>query len=137
MVVGADGLGCVGVVPGTGVVGAVTVGVAVVGGWTAGSDFSPQPAATNVAETAIPSVADRSRRRPAFDSKFTGGNLTQAFSSCRPGGMGRSPRSRCPPWPRLGRPGDFTSLYGGPPGKVDQSSRAGRPKRSNAPASIS
>ena len=44
MVVGA---GCVGVVGGG--VGVVTVGVAVVGGRTSGSDFSPQPAMATVA----------------------------------------------------------------------------------------
>lgn len=85
MVVGEPGAGCVPVVPGTVAVGAVTVGVAAVGGWTSGSDFSPQLEATNAAEAAIAVINDRIRLPPAIDPESTASKLTQAFSSRLPG----------------------------------------------------
>ena len=71
----APGAGCV--VPGAvvvapGVVVAGAVGVAVVGGWIAGSDFSPQPAATGAAHAAASTATSRTRRVPAFDQILTG-----------------------------------------------------------------
>jgi len=57
---------------GAGVVcGAVVVAVAVVGGWIAGSDFSPQPAAARAAIAAVPSTSGRSRRLPASTTDLT------------------------------------------------------------------
>jgi hypothetical protein len=50
--------------PGAVVVGAVVGAATVVGGCTAGSDFSPQPAAARAATAAIPSTSGRSRRFP-------------------------------------------------------------------------
>jgi len=85
VVVGEPGAGCVPVVPGTVAVGAVTVGVAAVGGWTSGSDFSPQLEATNAAEAAIAKINDRIRLPPAIDPESTASKLTQAFSSRLPG----------------------------------------------------
>jgi hypothetical protein len=63
------GAGAVVVAGGAVVVGTETVG-AVVGGWTCGSDFSPQPAAARAAASAVPSASGRSRT-PAFAPKIT------------------------------------------------------------------
>jgi hypothetical protein len=73
------GAGCVGVVAPGGAVGVVTVGVAVVGGRTSGSDFSPQPARATVAAATTAATIECLRRPPTFDPWFTPRNLTQAF----------------------------------------------------------
>jgi hypothetical protein len=68
-------------------VGVVTVGVAVVGGRTSGSAFSPQPARA-IAAAAIAATIECLRRPPAFDPRFTPRNLTQltrVFSSVEQG----------------------------------------------------
>jgi hypothetical protein len=70
------GAGCVGVAGPGGAVGVVTVGVAVVGGRTSGSDFSPQPARATVA-AATAATIECLRRPPTFDPRFTPRNLTQ------------------------------------------------------------
>jgi hypothetical protein len=75
---GAVGVGvrCV-VVAGGAVVtgGAVVVAAAVVGGWIAGSDFSPQPAAAT-ARPAAARISGSSRLLPASDGELTPGTLT-------------------------------------------------------------
>jgi hypothetical protein len=47
------------------VVGAVVGVAAVVGGWTAGSDFSPHPAAATAASVPLAISSGSSRRLPA------------------------------------------------------------------------
>jgi hypothetical protein len=61
------GAGAVVVAGGEVVVGVETVG-AVVGGWTAGSDFSPQPAAARAAASAASTIGGNA---PAFAPKIT------------------------------------------------------------------
>jgi hypothetical protein len=63
--------------PGAGVVGLGLGAAAVVGGWTAGSDFSPQPAAARAAIAAVASTSDRSRRLPAEPWNLTAGTVTK------------------------------------------------------------
>jgi hypothetical protein len=67
---------------GTGAVGAVVAGgvvvvAAVVGGCTAGSDFSPQPAAARATGSASP-IASACSLRLAFAGGVTAGTLTEA-----------------------------------------------------------
>jgi hypothetical protein len=75
---GAVGVGarfvCVGA--GVVVVGAAVVVGAVVGGWTLGSDFSPQPAVPTAAIDIAPAMSRRSRRHPAVFAAFTPGTVT-------------------------------------------------------------
>jgi hypothetical protein len=77
------GLGAGVVVAGGAVVagGPVVVG-AVVGGWMAGSDFSPQPATATAASAAATSTSANSRRLPASACMITAGTVTKAFSGC-------------------------------------------------------
>jgi len=56
--------------------GAVVVVGAVVGAWTAGSDFSPHPVAATAATTAVPANAARSRSLPAICIEITPGTVT-------------------------------------------------------------
>jgi hypothetical protein len=70
---GAVGVGAAGgvvVAGGFDVAGAVVV-AAVVGGWTAGSDFSPHPAAATAASAAVESTSGSSRRLPASGPELT------------------------------------------------------------------
>jgi hypothetical protein len=53
------------------VVGAVVAVAAVVGGWTAGSDFSPHPAAAIAASAAVASTTGSARRLPASGTDLT------------------------------------------------------------------
>jgi hypothetical protein len=57
---------------------------AVVGGWTAGSDFSPQPASAAAPSVPATSTSGKSRL-PASDSVITAGTVTKAFSGCLAG----------------------------------------------------
>jgi hypothetical protein len=59
------GAGFVVVADGTVVVGGVVVVAAVVGGWTAGSDFSPQPATATAPSAPVTSTSGSSRRLTA------------------------------------------------------------------------
>jgi hypothetical protein len=70
-------------------VGVVAVGVAVVGGRTSGSAFSPHPA-RGIAAAAIAATIKRVRRPPAFDPRFTPRNLTQAAGGFAPWSRGIS-----------------------------------------------
>jgi hypothetical protein len=67
------------------VAGGVVVVAAVVGGCTAGSDFSPQPAAANAVSAPATSTSAKERRLPASGSEFTAGTVTRAGNPCRPG----------------------------------------------------
>jgi hypothetical protein len=58
------------------VVGAAVVVGAVVGGWTAGSDFSPQPAVPSAAIETVPAMSRRPRRHPAVFAELTPGTVT-------------------------------------------------------------
>ena len=76
------GAGFVWVGAGAMVVGGAVVVGAVVGGWTAGSDFSPQPAAARAATAAAPTRTGRSRRHPAVCRELTPGTVTdRVFTS--------------------------------------------------------
>jgi hypothetical protein len=76
--VGVGAAGAVVVAGGVVVAGAVTVG-AVVGGWIAGSDFSPQPVAARATASAIKMIGGHKNRRrtdgrsraPAFAPRVT------------------------------------------------------------------
>lgn len=80
------GTGAVGVVRGFAWVGAgagvVVVGGevvlgAVVGGWTAGSGFSPHPAVATAAAAAAASASGRSRRHPVLREAAVGGRAVR------------------------------------------------------------
>ena len=73
------------VVAGGVVAGGVVVVAAVVGAWTAGSDFSPQPASTAAPSVPATSTSGKSRRLPASGSVITAGTVTKAFSGCLAG----------------------------------------------------
>jgi hypothetical protein len=83
---GAVGVGVVLVADGAVVVaGGVVVVAAAVGGWTAGSDFSPQPARAAAPSIPATSTSGKSRRLPALASMITAGTVTKAFSGCLAG----------------------------------------------------
>jgi hypothetical protein len=74
------------VVGGTVVVGGgVVVVAAVVGGWTAGSGFSPQPATAPAPSVPTTSTSADRRRLTASGSVITAGTVTKAFSDCLAG----------------------------------------------------
>jgi hypothetical protein len=81
VVVGAGvvGAGVVAVLVGTG------VAVDVLGAWTAGSDFSPQPAAAvpRARAAAHAAMVRAARRRPAFQKGLTARTVTKAARAGR------------------------------------------------------
>jgi hypothetical protein len=69
---------CAGVVV---VAGGAVVVAAVVGGWTPGSDFSPQPATATAPSAAATSTVEGSRRLIASRALITAGTVTAYAAS--------------------------------------------------------
>jgi hypothetical protein len=61
---------------------------AAVGGCTAGSDFSPQPAVAAAATAIAPTIGRRNRRNPAVRRELTPGTVTNSLFTT----PGRGPR---------------------------------------------